>query len=110
MSLSGVPDPPQICSLINHTSSEVLVTCIPGYAGGEGLDFEVEHTGPFVKPGIAESHWEEDGSNATVTVHDLHPSTQYVLKIYQKNKHGRSSAAFAINVNTTGEKIIYCLL
>ena len=42
----GPPDMPQHCSALNVTDHEAKVSCVPGYLGGEPLDFHVEKQSP----------------------------------------------------------------
>ena len=103
--LTGIPDPPQSCLLRNVTAYEAMIYCLPGYLGGENLNFEVEKTGPFIQPGIANSRWSKEDDGVIVNVYKLTPNTIYSLRVYQSNTHGRSVSSYAVNLNTTGELI-----
>lgn len=46
--VSGIPDSPQICEAMNVTAHNVTIHCLPGYKGGESLQFYVEKESPHV--------------------------------------------------------------
>ena len=40
--LSGPPEPPTNCSVVNQTTDSLMVECLPGFNGGMDQDFVME--------------------------------------------------------------------
>ena len=43
----GIPDAPSSCILNSVSQYTAVMTCVPGYAGGEPLEFMVYKSSPF---------------------------------------------------------------
>ena len=101
---TGEPDAPQYCSVLDITALYVILTCLPGYGGGEGktLLFPVLKSDPSMDPRPARSSVRRSGQMVVITVTELIPRNNYTLYVYAKNSHGRSSSSVGLNARTLG--------
>ena len=98
----GLPDVPRRCDELNTTANTSVVSCLPGFDGGEPLDFSVYKSEVTRPPEETRSTFTMDEGLAIITVSDLSPKTNYTLMIYQKNSFGKSHESFGVLVWTQG--------
>ena len=92
---------PHWCELLNVTAVTASLKCLPGYGGGEQLDFPVEKSGSHIPPGDAESSFTTtDDGFILIEVVGLQPLTNYTLQVFTSNVHGRSEASYGVDVWT----------
>ena len=108
--LTGIPDQPQECRVLTADRTSVVMSCVPGYTGGEPIVFTVEAQADGGRASVVHSvdNWVETRvafyDTVEVTVDGLDQGTHYTLHVFTENKHGRSREAFTTTARTTGSE------
>lgn len=96
---AGPPEAPHECDVHNHTTRDLTVSCLPGFAGGLRQSFHLEvrdrTTGTLLQNQTADQ--------PSFKVKGLRPNRGVNLSIYASNSHGRSLGV--IHLETTPSKV-----
>lgn len=84
--VSGRPQPPQNCTIVNQTSSSLGVECTPGFDGGQSALFILD----VINGNSGTRVTNISASTPTFYIDNLSPSTTLTLNLYAENGRGRS--------------------
>ena len=96
----GIPDGPLSCVAENITAYTAQLSCVSGYDGGTVIWFDVLKNSQWDLMTEAKVDTTWLNNEVLLLVHELYPSTNYTMFVYQHNSYGRSVDYVSVDLFT----------